>query len=83
MTAKTRGTRTRQRADRAEERALLELVSHGLSEEQPTTLLESRGALGTLTLDLDIGSSLRRTSPTLHRMLSTRWPGEVLLALST
>src|SRR6266545_1477411 len=34
VTAKTRGTRTRQRADRAEERALLELVSHGLSEEQ-------------------------------------------------
>ncbi|MFQ5827879.1 MAG: hypothetical protein ACE5JD_01805 [Candidatus Methylomirabilia bacterium] len=42
----------------------------------PTTLRQSRGALGTLTLDLDVGSSLRRTSPTLHRLLSTRWQGE-------
>ena len=48
----------------------------------PTTLLQSRGALGTLTLDLDGGSSLRRTSPTLHRILSTRWPGEPTVTAS-
>jgi len=48
----------------------------------PTTLLQSRGALGTLTLDLDIGSSLRRTSPTFHRILSTRWPGEPTVVAS-
>jgi len=42
----------------------------------PTTLLQSRGALGTLTLDLDGGSSLRRTSPSLQRILSVRCPGE-------
>jgi len=41
----------------------------------PATLRQSRGALGTLTLDVDAGSSLRRTSPTLHRLLSTRWRG--------
>ena len=42
----------------------------------PAALQQSRGALGTLTLDLDVGSSLRRTSPTLHRLLSTRRQGE-------
>ncbi len=46
------------------------------------TLLQSRGALGTLTLDLDVGSSLRRTPPTLHRILSTRWPGEPTVTAS-
>jgi hypothetical protein len=34
VTARARGTRKGQRADRAEERALLELLSHGLSEEE-------------------------------------------------
>jgi len=48
----------------------------------PTTLQESRGALGTLTLDLDVGSSLRRTSPTLHRLLSTRGQGEPAVSAS-
>lgn len=48
----------------------------------PTALQRSRGALGTLTLDLDLGSSLRRTSPTLHRLLSTRWQGEPAVGVS-
>lgn len=48
----------------------------------PVTLQQSRGALGTLTLDLDVGSSLRRTSPTLHRLLSTRWQGEPAVSAS-
>jgi hypothetical protein len=34
VTARAQGTRKGQRADRAEERALLELLSHGLSEEE-------------------------------------------------
>ena len=42
----------------------------------PAALQQSRRTLGTLTLDLDVGSSLRRTLPTLHRLLSTRWQGE-------
>ena len=52
------------------------------TERAPTTLLQSRRAIGTLTLDLDVGSSLRRTSPTLHRLLSTRWPGEPAVSAS-
>ena len=48
----------------------------------PTAVLQSRGALATLTLDLDVGSSLRRTSPTFHRILSTRWPGEPIVTAS-
>jgi hypothetical protein len=52
------------------------------TERAPTTLLQSRHAIGTLTLDLDVGSSLRRTSPTLHRLLSTRWPGEPAVSAS-
>ena len=48
----------------------------------PATLQQSQGALGTLTLDLDVGSSLRRTWPTLHRLLSTRWQGEPALSAS-
>jgi hypothetical protein len=48
----------------------------------PITLQQARGALGTLTLDLDVGSSLRRTSPTLHRLLSTRWQGEPAVGAS-
>jgi hypothetical protein len=42
----------------------------------PATLRQSLHALGTLTLDLDVGSALRRTSPTLHRLLSRRSEGE-------
>ena len=52
------------------------------AERAPTTLQRSRGALGTLTLDLDVGSSLRQTSPTLHRLLSTRWQGEPAVSTS-
>ena len=52
------------------------------TERAPTTLHQSRRAIGTLTLDLDVGSSLRRTSPTLHRLLSTRWPGEPAVTAS-
>ncbi len=48
----------------------------------PTTLQQSRGALGTLTLDLDVGSALRRTSPTLHRLLSRRSEGDRTLNAS-
>ncbi|MFQ5830661.1 MAG: hypothetical protein ACE5JD_16135 [Candidatus Methylomirabilia bacterium] len=48
----------------------------------PATLQQSLGALGTLTLDLDVGSSLRKTSPTLHRLLSTRWEGEPAFSAS-
>jgi hypothetical protein len=48
----------------------------------PVTLQQSRDALGTLTLDLDPGSSLRWTSPTLHRLLSTRPQGEPTVSAS-
>ena len=48
----------------------------------PATLQKSRDALGTLTLDLDVGSTLRRTSPTLHRLLSTRPKGEPAVTAS-
>jgi hypothetical protein len=48
----------------------------------PAALPQSRDALGTLTLDLDVGSSLRRTSPTLHRLLSTRCQGEPTVTAS-
>jgi hypothetical protein len=48
----------------------------------PATLQQSRGVLGTLTLDLDVGSSLRRTSPTLQRLLSTRRQGEPAVSAS-
>jgi len=48
----------------------------------PVTLQQSRDALGTLTLDLDPGSSLRRTSPTLQRLLSTRPQGEPTVSAS-
>lgn len=48
----------------------------------PVTLQQSRDALGTLTLDLDPGSSLRRTSPMLHRLLSTRPQGEPTVSAS-
>ena len=48
----------------------------------PAGLQQSRDALGTLTLDLDRGSSLRRASPTLHRLLSTGWPGEPAVTAS-
>ena len=34
MTARARGTRRGQRADRAAEQALLELLTHGLSEDE-------------------------------------------------
>ncbi len=46
------------------------------------TLQQSRNALGTLTLDLDIGSSLPRTSPTLLRLLSRRSEGDRPLSTS-
>jgi hypothetical protein len=42
----------------------------------PAALRQSLHALGTLTLDLDLGSALRRTSPTLHRLLSRRSEGD-------
>jgi len=48
----------------------------------PAALQQSRNALGTLTLDLERSSSLRRTSPTLHRLLSAGWPGEPALTAS-
>jgi hypothetical protein len=48
----------------------------------PAALQQSRDALGTLTLDLDVGSSLRRTSPTLHRLLSSRRQGEPAVSAS-
>jgi hypothetical protein len=48
----------------------------------PGTLQQSRNALGTLTLDLDIGSSLPRTLPTLHRLLSRRSEGDRPLSAS-
>jgi hypothetical protein len=43
---------------------------------RPATLRQSLPALGVLTLDLDVGSALRRTSPTLHRLLSRRPEGD-------
>ena len=43
---------------------------------------QTRGALGALTLDLDVGSSLRQTAPTLRRLLSTRWQGEPAVTAS-
>jgi hypothetical protein len=42
----------------------------------PATLRSALHALGTLTLDLDVGSALRRSSPTLHRLLSRRSEGD-------
>ncbi len=48
----------------------------------PAALEQSRGALGALTLDLDVGSSLRCTSPTFHRLLSTRSRGEPAVSAS-
>ena len=42
----------------------------------PATLRSALDALGTLTLDLDVGSALRRSSPTLHRLLSRRSEGD-------
>jgi len=42
----------------------------------PSALRQSLHALGTLTLDLDVGSALPRTSPTLHRLLSRRSEGD-------
>jgi len=48
----------------------------------PATLRQALHALGTLTLDLDVGSALRRTSPTLHHRLSRRSEGDRLLDAS-
>lgn len=45
-------------------------------ESTPATLLQTRDALGTLTLDLDVGSALGRSLPTLHRLLSRRSEGD-------
>jgi hypothetical protein len=42
----------------------------------PATLRQGLHALGTLTLDLDVGSALRRSSPTLYRLLSRRSEGD-------
>lgn len=49
---------------------------------RPATLRQSLPALGRLTLDLDVGSALRRTSPTLHRLLSRRAEGDPTLRAS-
>ena len=54
----------------------------GEAGRTPASLQQSRHALGTLTLDLEPGSSLRRTSPTLHRLLSTRPQGEPTVTAS-
>ena len=48
----------------------------------PATLRRSGGAVEVLTLDLDVGSSLRQTAPTLRRLLSTRWQGEPAVTAS-
>jgi hypothetical protein len=48
----------------------------------PATLQQSRHALGTLTLDLDLASSLPKTLPTLHRLLSRRPEGDRHLSAS-
>ena len=68
MTARARGTRKGQRADRVEERALLELLSHGLSEEEIQRVLagallalDERGRDRLLTrLGAETGATLRR-----------------------
>lgn len=55
----------------------LEPIAAGMRE-----ILRSLHALGTLTLDLDVGASLRTTSPALHRLLSTRWQAEPAVSAS-
>ena len=68
MTARARGTQKGQRADRVEERALLELLSHGLSEEEIQRVLagallalDERGRDRLLTrLGAETGATLRR-----------------------
>ena len=53
------------------------VLRHWLKETErtPATLKQALGALGRLTLDLDVGSQLRKTAPTLHRLLSQEWEG--------
>lgn len=73
MTARARGVRTSQRAHRAEERALLELVSHGLSEEEIQRVL----ACAILALDERGRERLvarlgEETGGTLGRLLASR-----------
>ena len=46
------------------------------TESTPATLRQALDALGTLTLDLDVGAALRRSAPTLHRLLSRRSQGD-------
>jgi hypothetical protein len=48
----------------------------------PAALRPGVAALGTLTLDLDVGSALRRLSPALHRLLSRRSEGDRSLTAS-
>src|SRR5204863_9713857 len=48
----------------------------------PATLRQALDALGRLTLDLDAGSALRRSSPALHRLLSRRSEGDQSLNAS-
>ncbi len=46
------------------------------TESTPATHRQALDALGTLTLDLDVGAALRRSAPTLHRLLSRRSEGD-------
>ena len=46
------------------------------TESTPATHRQALDALGTLTLDLDVGAALRRFAPTLHRVLSRRSEGD-------
>jgi len=48
----------------------------------PATLRQTLDALGALTLDLDVGAKLRKSAPTLHRLLSRRSEGNRSLSAS-
>jgi len=72
MTARARGTRKGQRADNAEEGALLELLAHGLSEDE----IRRVGASAVLALDEGGRERLiarlgKETGGTLRRLLGS------------
>ncbi len=73
MTARARGTRNRQDAHRAEERALIELLSHGLSEEEiQRVLARALLALDERGRDRLLAQLGEETGGTLRRLLASR-----------
>ncbi len=73
MTASAQKPRTAQRDNRAEERALLDLLSHGLSEEEIKRVLAcALLALDERGRDRLFGRLGAETGPTLRRPLASR-----------